>query len=241
MSETLGKILVTRQLKDEDIDFARSLDLEVVCLPMLSFKFPDDWKDRIQKFRNAGADSWIFTSKNGVLGFEELKKHTDFDLPKVYTYAVGKKTAGELFRMDYKPFIPEKKNAASLAQLIIELGKTKKAIHFCGNRRRKELSEKLNKAGIQLEEIEVYQTVSHPKRSSTDRDIRNILFYSPSSVEAFYKNRPVSEQAVHFAIGPTTAKALGYAGAKNIVMAEEPSTKAILKKVHDYLSRIHEN
>ncbi|HKJ46223.1 MAG TPA: uroporphyrinogen-III synthase [Balneolales bacterium] len=240
MSDTIGTILVTRQMKDEDLAYARSLDLEVVCVPMLSFEFPEDWTDQIRQISTIKADSWIFTSKNGVLGFEELIKYIDYVKPKINTFAVGRKTAGELIRLGYKPYIPKEKNAVQLAKLIIDLGQTNKAIHFCGNRRRRELSKLLKDAGIKLDEIEVYRTVTHPKRDNY-RDIHNILFYSPSAVEAYYKERPISEEANNFAIGPTTAKALSFQGAHNIIMAEEPSTESLLMKVHEYLSRVHED
>ena len=240
MSEKLATILVTRKLKNEDIEYAHSLNLEVVCIPMLSFEFPDDWTEQIEQISTIKADSWIFTSKNGVLGFEELIKYIDYQKPKINTFAVGKKTAGELLRLDYKPYIPEKKSAKELAKLIIDLGVTNKAIHFCGNRRRNELSNLLKEAGIELDEIEVYRTVTHPERDQK-LDYKNILFYSPSAVEAFYENRTVSDGITHFAIGPTTAKALGYAGARNIVVSDEPSTESLLKKVHEHLTRVHES
>ncbi len=181
-------------------------------------------------------DALVFTSSNGVLGFLKMVTGTNVHLGELKIYAVGNKTASELKKNGFDVTIPDESNAVGLAKLIKNTHDTQSVIHFCGDKRRKELSEILNRAGIRVNELIVYRTLAKQKKRQ-ETDAEAVLFYSPSGVEAFLEihNEEVLDLPA-FAVGPTTAYATRNSGFKQVFVADETSTEALLVKVKDFFN-----
>lgn len=229
-------ILVTKELSDEDIRFAEKLGFNVEIEPVLAFEFIDVLSQFLEILDSEPIDALVFTSRNGVLGFLKLIAGTKVDLKKLKCYVVGKKTASELENHGFDITTPEESNAVGLADLIKAEPGIRSVIHFCGDRRRKELSEILNRAGIRVNELIVYRTVPNQKtRQETIAEA--VLFYSPSGVEAFLESH--KEEVLNmpvFAIGSTTAATMRNSGFKRIFVADETSTVSLLNKVNEFFN-----
>lgn len=150
------------------------------------------------------------------------------------TYCVGQKTKA-LLEEHQMAVIETGKNAADLAQKIIEKHHTKSFTFFCGNRKMETLPTLLEKHAIAIKEIEVYKTHLNPK--TIKNHFNGILFFSPSAV-ASYMLKNTIENSTAFCIGTTTAaQAEHYT--KNIAIAPLPTVEHVLaqvikhKKTHD--------
>lgn len=231
-------ILVTRKLSDEDIRLAGKIGLDLQIDPVLDFEFINIKSEFLKLLNTKIIDALVFTSRNGVLGFQKLFADIPVDVKKLRVFAVGKKTAGQLQKIDLKAIIPDESNARGLARLITEDGEVKSVIHICGNKRRNELSQMVTEAGKKVYELIVYKTLRNPDISiSHEMNAEAILFYSPGAVEAFLDNHDngVLDMPV-FAIGSTTAEAMQNSGFRHIFIADETSTESLLKKVKDFFN-----
>jgi len=85
----------------------------------------------------------------------------------------------------------------------------------------------LEDAGIEFNEIEVYETKLNPHKITKAVDA--ILFFSPSGVASYLKDNTIKKELC-FCIGETTAEALGKA-TKNIIVAPQPSIEELLADV----------
>jgi uroporphyrinogen-III synthase len=187
----------------------------------------------------------VFTSVNAVeaVATELLDLQADW---KIYCIGYSTKQAVEkYFGKDSVAGVAD--NAKTLAELIIKETETDEVFFFCGNQRRTELGDALRKNGIETTEIVVYQTVLLPHK--IQKDYNGILFFSPSSVTAFFQKNTLNAQTVLFAIGDTTATEIkkflpcppdGQAGSNNkIILSDEPLKKSLLAKAIDFFERVH--
>lgn len=231
------RILITKELEGEQISYARMLGLDPIIEPALEFEFPEYWDHVlkvINEHRNAG---WIVTSHNAVRALEQLMQAGLGVMDDRGIYAVGPKTKQALENIGLKADIPREANAEGLARHIIEEGETDTAIYFCGNRSRQALKDALEEQGIDVHEIEVYQTELR-RIDPPEKTIDGILFYSPSGVEAYEKSVGFGngeDEAELFAIGPTTADRLRESVDRPVHIADHPGTEPLLRKVADVL------
>lgn len=107
-------------------------------------------------------------------------------------------------------------------------------VFFCGDLRREELPDLLKKAGIELTEVVVYQTLETPIKINKDYD--GILFFSPSAVKSFFSINQVNSNALFFAIGNTTANAIKPFSKNSIIVSEFPAKDQLLDKAIKYFS-----
>jgi len=239
-------ILVTRELASRQISYAHQLGLNPVIFPAIRIEFADDWKQVSRKLNRFSDAVWAFTSRNGVKGLDRfqqsIRRPADSHQNVPGIFAVGEKTAEALEEMGLNARIPARQDATGLAELIIQSSGQSgfdSVIHWCGNRSRKELKKKLSDAEINLTELEVYRTELN-KMELPDVLTEAILFYSPSSVEAFRKsggfNRNLPEL---FAIGNTTGEALSLESGKNVHIPANPSTEFLLNLVAEVLKENH--
>lgn len=230
------RIIFTRALDKADLEYARRLGLDPVCVPMLRIKFPDNMDEARKQLMSKHIDAWIFTSRNGVKGMQ-LMQLQKYDIPTPqYVFAVGQKTAGALKKIGLKAQIPvDSRNAKGLGARIAGYHDIRMAVHFTGNRHRPELKEVLQNAGIELIELIVYRTETEPA-SVSDAQARAIVFYSPSAVETYVSENSLDNMTC-FAIGPTTAGSLRENGAVRIIQAEKPDTRLMLELVSNYLEK----
>ena len=102
----------------------------------------------------------VFTSMNAV---EAVATYSDEQQPDWDIYCIGtatKRLVAEHF--GEHAIAGTASDASELAELIIKEGMSDEVIFFCGGQRRDELPSILNDAGIEVDEIAVYQTIEVP-------------------------------------------------------------------------------
>jgi len=222
-------------LSAQQFEYARILGLEPIIEPALQFNFPDYW-DSVLKVINENLKSdWVFTSANGVKALEELMNAGLQVRPEVQLFAVGSKTRDALQELGLDAKIPRTQDGKHLAELIIQEGKSNSVIYFHGNLSRDEMTDRLQDDGIEVIELEVYETIINPVEMP-NRSVSGILFYSPSAVEGFAQGTGFDgELPPLFAIGPTTAKALKEHSDQHVEIAKQPDTEVLLRTTADYI------
>jgi uroporphyrinogen-III synthase len=235
MRQDKRNILVTRPLSAQQIEYARILGLEPVIEPALEFNFPEYWDGVLKVITEHRKSDWIFTSTNGVKALGELMNAGLQVRPEVQIFAVGSKTQQALQELGLEAKIPRTEDSRHLAELILDEGKINSVIYFHGNLSRNEMTERLEEEGIEVIELEVYETVINPVLMP-NKPISGILFYSPSAVEGFDRGEGFERELPPlFAIGPTTAKALKERTDQQVHIAKQPDTEVLLRTTADYI------
>lgn len=177
-------------------------------------------------------DNLIFTSQNAVRSFlthpqfEENKS----DLQSKKTFCVGVKSKTILTDAGFE-VIAYADYASDLTEIICLIYANESYTFFSGNLRKETLPLALKNAGIEFNEIEVYETQLKPHKIKEAVDA--ILFFSPSGVESYLKDNPIKKELC-FCIGETTAEALENNHIKNIIIAEHPSVENVITEVKEY-------
>jgi uroporphyrinogen-III synthase len=172
-------------------------------------------------------DYLIFTSQNAV---ESVLLHKDNDRIKTKkAFCVGEKTKKLLVQNGIEVVLFSE-YAAELASVICNQYSKNSFTFFSGNIRRNILPDALQLAQIQLDEIEVYQTVL----TSHKIDMRHnaVLFFSPSAVESYLKENEIDNK-ICFCIGYTTAETLKEK-TENIIIASQPKIEYVIAEVIKY-------
>lgn len=146
-------------------------------------------------------------------------------------FAVGPKTAHELRQIGFEPTGEGSGSAGMLAEHIAAGAFERPLLFLCGNRRRDELPDSLRRAGIDIEELCVYE--SHPRQTL---DLTShpkpdwVVFFSPSGIQAVMPGGYIDFSAVHVAaIGETTAEALRSGGLQVDAIAGAPTPDALVQ------------
>lgn len=170
----------------------------------------------------------VCTSKNSIAAWLmivdvfKLNKDAHF----LYCLEGGSKEKAKQHQLKIAGTAPD---ATSLAKKIVA-DQIKVVTFLCGNRRRDELPTILLQNKIKMEEIVVYKTVFNSIK--VEGPIDAVLFFSPSGVESFLKlNSNIDVPA--FCIGETTAAYATQSGFKKLHIAEQSSSKAVIKSVID--------
>lgn len=235
MRQDKRNILVTRTLSAQQREYARILGLEPIIEPALDFNFPDYWDSVLKVITENPKSDWIFTSSNGVKALEELMKAGLQVRPETQLFAVGSKTQQALQELGLDAKIPRTEDSKHLAELIIQEGKINSVIYFHGNLSRDEMTNKLEDDGIEVIELEVYETIINPVYMP-NKPVSGILFYSPSAVVGFARGTGFEDELPPlFAIGPTTAKALKEHTDQPVEIAKQPDTEVLLRTTADYI------
>lgn len=179
------------------------------------------------EFKNLN-ESLIFTSQNAV---HSVLSHSDYEqLKKKNVYCVGLKTKTLLSDNGFN-VVAYTGYASDLAEIITLIYRNESYTFFSGNLRRDTLPNALKEAGIELNEIQVYDTSLQPQKINTAVDA--ILFFSPSGVESYLKENTIKKE-ICFCIGDTTAEALSKT-TKNIIVADQPTIEDVIEDViHEY-------
>ncbi len=173
---------------------------------------------------------WIFTSEKAVDSLKTLlKKYFLAIYQNKLLVAIAPKTADALAGMGYHVEI-RSHNAMALAEEINIAFPPQKVLHFCGDKRRDELSERLTELGFTVMDKKVYQTVLTPQKLNWG-DAEAALFFSPSAVESFFKANDWPEGKIAYAIGPTTAAALKQREVAAVYAAAEPNFSSMREAV----------
>jgi uroporphyrinogen-III synthase len=122
-------------------------------------------------------------------------------------------------------------NALFLSQLIIADG-IKEAVFFCGDQRMDILPDNLEKHGVNLSELIVYDTRLTPKQLEDQPDV--ILFFSPTAVRSFFSMNALSSETIVFAMGTTTAKALKQYSNNPVIISPEADKAFVFNMAIEY-------
>lgn len=199
------ELLLNADISFVEADFIKPEPIEFKCPPHI---------------KNA-----VFTSKNAVKPV--LKENVKID----NCFCVGDKTEA-LLEKNGLTVLEKAYQAKALAEKIIKNHADKDFIFFCGDKRREELPEFLNKHNINLQEIEVYKTELNSKQIEGNFD--GVMFFSPSAVQSFVL-RNEFENMTAFCIGKTTqAEAKKYTN--NIITANKASIENVIVQVIKYYS-----
>lgn len=180
----------------------------------------------------------VFTSKHAVMS---VAKMVGKETVKWSIYCLGNKTKSVVNQcfvssenlVNAEIIIGLGDDAEELANVIIKQN-VKKVVFFCGDKRLDILPEMLAKARVDIEEIIVYRTLETPQKVEEKYD--GILFYSPSGVMSFFNVNKVSGSTVLFAIGKTTAQAIGQYVDNKIVISSAPVKKQLFMNAIDYFN-----
>lgn len=175
----------------------------------------------------------FFTSEVAVRAvFERLEQQ-----PQWKIYCLNGKTRKILLK-----FIPESliagsaSNSSELSTIIQDNQDTiqeKPSVFFCGDRRMPTIPRIFEQLNIPLEEVTCYKSICNS--GGILGPIDGIIFFSPSAVDCYFeKNTEIAPTAVVFAIGQTTANYLKARCSNKIIVAPEPSEKALLNEVKIY-------
>ena len=173
-------------------------------------------------------ESLIFTSQNGI---QSVIQHPQFNKIKDRkVFCVGLKSK-ELLIANGCNVVAYAENVADLAEAISLVYSHDSFTFFSGNLRRDELPFTLKKAKVDFNEIQVYETILTPKKSTIKQN--GILFFIPSAIESYLKKNSITDE-VCFCIGKTTGKELVKKKVNKIVMAPQPTVEALIAIVIDY-------
>jgi uroporphyrinogen-III synthase len=170
-------------------------------------------------------ENLIFSSQNAVLS---LMEQPDWGKLKTKTvFCVGIKSKELLEENGFKVDV-YLDYASELAEIITLIYNKETFTFFSGNLRKETLPKALKNAGIQFNEIEVYQTKLAPFKIAKEEKFDGILFFSPSGVESYLKDNSIKKETC-FCIGQTTASALEKI-TKNIIIAENPTIEDVIEE-----------
>lgn len=174
----------------------------------------------------------VFTSMNAV---DAVAGYQEGVQPNWNIYCIGTTTN----KLVAKYFGQEKikgtaDDAATLAELIVEDQFVDEVIFFCGDLRRDELPATLRKNEVEVNEIEVYQTITVAHK--IDKIYQGILFFSPSAVASFFKTNNLPDATILFAIGNTTATEIRKYSTNKIITSNEPGKENLVRKMMEYFT-----
>ncbi len=218
-------VLCTRPLPDSLLLEAIAAGISVECMPFIETEAMAGVEVQ-QEIENAllQTATVVFTSMNAV---EVVAGELEGQQPDWQIYCIGAATrrlVAEHFGVQC--LAGTAPDAAQLAELIIEEEQTEEVIFFCGDQRRDELPAILRNAGIEVDEITVYQTVELPHKLT--KAYAAVLFFSPSAVRSFFRFNQLPPSSVAFAIGATTAAEIRKYSQVRIEISSEPSKEELI-------------
>lgn len=241
--KTEHHILVTRPLNEGQLRIAKKLGLNVTTQPAIRIQFRDDWTP-IQELLNSKKKTvFAFTSQSGASALQHYLQQGGQLSDPLNVYAVGEKTAKAVESIGFQPTMAEQPDGAGLARKITEdfLNSTDLSdamvLHFCGNKRRDEFRQFLEKTEITVRDVVVYETILE-RMDLNNLNVDGILFYSPSAVQAFRDSGGFNSElsAELFAIGHTTGEELSIESGKHVHISPEPKTELFLSYVSQILN-----
>ena len=165
----------------------------------------------------------IFTSGSSVRAIK------DKDIKIENCFCVGEKTKALLSEEGYK-VKEQATNAATLASVLVDQYQNEDFYFFCGNIRREELPEALDKNDIDYKEIVVYETLANLKEFDSVFD--GVFFFSPSGVKSFLAANYI-EDSVAFCIGHTTGDEVKTYTDK-VIIANRPTVENVIVQAVKY-------
>ncbi len=225
MIENSTRILSTRPLEVSLLERAAQEGIAIEALSFISTE-PNhsiETGGRIMEISH-GPMVVVFTSMNAI---EAVLHHLPERLPPWKIFCTGSATR-RLVEDHFGEGVVAgtAASAGELADRIIGERDIRGVVIFCGDQRRDELPDKLSKAGIDVCEIVVYRTIHTPRLVESVYD--GIAFFSPSAVRSFFSVNTVPAASILFAIGHTTAEAIGQYCANPVLTSGSPEKDAVI-------------
>lgn len=234
MKENKIFILTTRPLANTTMLKAKDAGFEIDTASFIQTNniINQSVAKQIKQCANGDA-SVVFTSMNAAEAVIDcLKVYNIIPDWTIYTMGGTTQTIIKNYFVDSE-IIADANNATQLAEAIIE-DDTEDVVFFCGNQRREELPDLLQKQNIKVNEIIVYETIETPVK--IDKQYNGILFFSPSAARSFFSINNISTDTVLFAIGTTTAVELRKLSNNKILVGEHPNKEQLAEKAIEYFS-----
>ncbi len=234
------RILSTKPLPQELVHMAAQHGIAVAAQAFIDVQpvITPETRKRIMELASAGG-VMVFTSPNAVKFVTGVWMHDEERLAarhRVYCIEGATRQAVEE-RMRNVVIEGTAANSLDLAKKILSDGITDKVLFFSGNIRRADLPDHLRENGIGVDEVVVYNTVETPATLNEDYD--GVLFFSPSSVRSFFTSNPLPESTVCFAIGSTTAAAIGALTPNRVITSPGPSVAMLVETAIFYFDNIN--
>ncbi len=175
----------------------------------------------------------VLTSITAVKSFLEIIRQLqlDSDHYQVYCVSRGTREYASASGLDIKSSAPD---ASALADEILKDVEVKEVTHVSSNLRRDEVSDKLNRAGVSVQDVIAYRTEFTPVAIDLSYDA--IIFFSPSAVDSFLSLNPL-RQVPCFCLGKTTAAYAKQEGYQYTYIPEAPSEDIVLQTIVNYYSK----
>ncbi len=238
MKDKKVRILSTRPLDEALVNkaFEHRIIIDSISFIKTQKIIDTDISGKIKELAS-GSITAVFTSMNGAEAVIESLQ--EYNLQPVWKiYCIGSATVS-LIR-DYLvsgEILATGRNAAELSQAII-LDNVKEAVFFCGDQRRDELPQQLQKSNIKVEEIVVYKT--NEILVKVEKEYDGILFFSPSAVKSFFSVNSIYTDTVLFSIGNTTADEIRKNSNNKIIVSDFPSKDKLVEEVIAYFDKTNE-
>jgi uroporphyrinogen-III synthase len=237
MSKNKSRILSTMPVNKAMIIEAKKNDIIIDEASFISTEiFVSKQLEKKIKILSNQIITAVFTSKNAT---EAVGKHIS-GKPNWEIFCIGnttKRIAAKIFGEEN--IMATANNADLLAQRIIKNSHGKKIFFFCGDQRRDELPEKLERNGTGFKEIIVYKTKETP--CMITKKYAGILFYSPSAVKSFFSVNKINDSTKIFAIGNTTAGEIKNYTKIPVIISDFPDKENLIKLAIGYFTKINTN
>jgi uroporphyrinogen-III synthase len=241
------RIVITRAAlqSSELIDRLSASGAVPILLPLVSFAAPEDYAPLDAALLQWSRFDWVmFTSAYAVQVVvgraASLGRNLNSATPHIAVIGPATRAKAEKvgFRIEHTA---RTHMGTSLAQELRDRVKSKRVLLPRSDRANPDLSSALQKYGAHTTEVIAYRTL-RPTDADQEKLARvargeadAILFFSPSAVRNFVElSGPkqlslLQDRVAIAAIGPVTAAALREARVHRIVLAQEPSTSAVLQ------------
>jgi uroporphyrinogen-III synthase len=197
-------VLITREERPGERELGEELGLRLVFVPLTSSKTLDAGRqtpETLATNHNPQTTHIAFTSRNAVEALRSANLLNELRGKNIW--CVGPSTASALG--DIPHHVSPGTTGEDLARFMIESGVSGDVLHICGEPHRPELRATLERAGCDVKEWIVYETV--PVEAELPKEpIDAVAFFSPAAVKQFKAlGWTESLHVPYVAIGPTTA------------------------------------
>jgi uroporphyrinogen-III synthase len=226
-------VLSTKKLKPSQVQLAERHGvtiLEEEFITILPIHSNKKLKEVLPFLEARHPQHIAFTSANAVEAVKWYIRQAGISrLPGWKLYTLAGKTMETLLTIVLpEDVVAVAGNAATLAEKIISQG-IKELVFFCGNQRREELPLLLEKSGVKLIEVIVYETIE--KAVSVNFQPDGVLFFSPSGVRSFFSVNQLKSTAICFAVGETTAASIKELVNNQVVVCKNPDQESMIEAV----------
>lgn len=230
------RILSTRLLDETLVNKALDKDILIDSISFIETKnLGDNFVSEKVKALASQTVTVVFTSMNGAEAvIDILRKTTLQPLWKIYCIEAATQSSIRDYFVS-ATIAGTGKNATELSETIVN-DNIKEVVFFCGNQRRDELPEQLQKNSIRVEEIVVYETNETPVK--VDKEYNGIMFFSPSAVKSFFSVNRIPADTVLFSIGNTTAQEIKKNCNNKIVISNFPEKEKLAEEAIAYFDKI---